>query len=56
MLALKECTCGETTFKILVDTKIRVACTKCGGFFSDLEELPEVPLNASFKLSPACSS
>lgn len=56
MLALKECTCGETTFKILVDTKIRAACTKCGTLFTQLDELPEAPVNFNFKLSPACSS
>ena len=54
MLSLKECTCGETTFKILVDTKIRVACAVCGTLFSDPAKLPEVELkNVNFQLRHA---
>lgn len=54
MFSLKECTCGATTFKILVDTNIRVACTKCGGFFSDLDQLNDIKLqDVNFQLRPA---
>lgn len=54
MLAIKACPCGATTFKILVDIKIYVACTKCGGFFTNPKELPELPETpVQFQLSPA---
>lgn len=54
MLSLKECTCGKTTFQILVDTKIRVACTACGTLFTDVEDLHDAPTsNLQFKLEHA---
>lgn len=54
MLSFKECTCGKTTFKLLVDTKICVACTSCGTLFTDLETLHDVPAeNLHFQLRPA---
>lgn len=54
MLSIKKCTCGETTFKLLVDIKVVAACAKCGSLFTDVEILPEVPLqNTAFQLRHA---
>ena len=50
MLSMKKCTCGETTFKLLIDVKLFVACTKCGTLFCEPEGLPELQVNPSFQL------
>ena len=53
MFEMKKCNCGATTFKLLVDVNIHVACTNCGTFFKDVDELQGKHVNINFKLEHA---
>lgn len=55
MLSIKKCQCGGTAFTVLFDTKVHVACTKCGVLLNEdvIPTLPDAGITPMFKLSPA---
>lgn len=55
MFEIKKCTCGESSFAILVDEFTYVACTKCGLLVldKDIASLPYERMNATFQLVSA---